>query len=167
MRLSLIILLGVVFLGKATAQEDKYKALFLYKFMQNFEFPSMKIGDEYRIEVVGNSSVFDQLVSITEGKEVFGKPISVTKHTPGSSMRDVCVLFLSNKDKDLFESLHSEAIKNSTILIGETPGLGEKGAALNFTVKQGKIGFEMNTKTMDALNVKVSSSLKSLAILVD
>ncbi len=152
---------------RTMAQEDKYKALFLYKIMQNLEFPHGKIVDKYRVGVVGNSKVFDYLVNMANNKEIFGNPISIERYTSSSDMSDFCLIFLSHKNKNQFEDLHSEALDHSAVLIGESFGLGKKGAALNFVLKDGKIAFEMNTKTFARSNVKVSASLSELALKVN
>ena len=152
---------------QAMAQEAKYKALFMYKFIQNFEYPKGKIGDTYTIGVIGNDEVLNQLQSLTKGRKVNGKSIEVSRFTPGASMKNLCALFLSHKSRDLFGSLSKAALENSTVLISETPGLGKKGSPINFTTAQGKLAFELNIQKMQSTNVQVSASLKALALIIE
>lgn len=157
-----VLLLVVSF--QALSQEEKYKALFIYKFVKNLEFPEGKINDAYVIGVVENENVFRELSELTQGRKINGKPIVIKKHTAASSVSDFCLLFLSHEKQELFESLNNEALRNSVVLVGDTPGLGKKGAAINFAHAQNRLGFEINDKSLAASNVKCSSSLRLLAI---
>ncbi len=161
--LSILILLSF----QVQAQDEKFKALFMYKFAQNFEYPGGKLGDTYTIGVIGSEAMVSQLQTLTAGRKIGGLPIDVQSYTPGSSMRDIAMVFIAHRSRDLFESVSKQASNNSTVVVTETPGLGAKGSAMNFITNSGKLAFEMNVGSLDAANVKVSSTLRSLAILVD
>ncbi|MEQ9404614.1 MAG: YfiR family protein [Cyclobacteriaceae bacterium] len=164
-RLLYSILIIISFQG--LAQDEKYQALFLYKFIQNLEFPEGKIVDDYKVGITGNNELRDQLITLTEGRKINGRGISITEYTPGDPISEFCILFLSNQDNDLVEALKEEALTNSVVLVGETPGLAKKGASLNFSRAQGRLGFEMNATRLESSNVKSSSSLKMMATQVD
>jgi hypothetical protein len=149
------------------AQDEKYMALFMYKFVQNLEFPNGKIGNEYVIGVVGSDEVYNQLSQLTSSRKINGKPISVVKFNPGGDVSSLCLLFLSHDNIELFDSLNPDVQNNAAILVGETPGLAKKGAALNFSRAQGRLGFEMNLETIESMGVKTSNTLKLQAMLVN
>lgn len=160
-----VLLLVISF--QAVSQEGKYKALFIYKFVKNLEYPEGKIDDSYVIGVVENESVFNELTELTKGRKINGKPVVIQNYTPESKLADLCLLFLSHQRQDLFETINGDAQKNSVVLVGDTPGLGKKGAAINFAHSQNRLGFEINNQSLSMSKVKVSSSLKLLAIADD
>jgi len=45
-------------------------------------------------------------------------------------------------------------------------GLGQKGSCINFKVVDGKLKFELNQAVIGTSNLKVSSQLSSMAILI-
>jgi hypothetical protein len=55
----------------------------------------------------------------------------------------------------------------STLIITEKPGLARQGAAINFVVQENKTKFELNKGNAEKYDLKVSSNLLSLAIVVD
>jgi len=52
------------------------------------------------------------------------------------------------------------------LTITDGNGLGQKGSCINFKVVDGKLKFEMNQGTLTGSNLKVSSQLSSMAILI-
>ena len=155
------------FISSSHAQIEKFQALFMYKFLQNFEWPVNKNADAFKIGIIGDDALKSELTKLVSGRTVQGKSINVTSYTPGSSTTSFCMIFLGDKRKDLFESLNRTSTSSSTIVITESPGLGKKGAAINFVTVGGSLKFEMNSSTFSSANVKASGSIKSLAILVN
>lgn len=69
---------------------------------------------------------------------------------------------LSNKIDEIASSLSG----NPVLIVTDKPGMAQKGAAINFVEKDGKIKFELNQQATSDKGLKVSGSLSSLAILV-
>lgn len=151
----------------AFGQLEKYKAIFMYKFAQNFEWPANKITNSYKIGVLGNNAMYDELTKLIDGRSINGKPIQVIRYAYGDSQTDLCMLFISKDDKDSFDVLKSDATKNSVVIVGESAGLAKRGAPVNFVNSGGALKFELNESSLNACNVKASGSIKSLAILVN
>ncbi len=150
----------------ANAQIEKYQALFMYKFLQNFEWPAGTVDGGFKVGVLGSDEVQSQFSKLVNGRSIGGKSIEVIKYTPGSSTAGLCMVFISNKNKDLFESIQKTALGSSTVVVCESPGLAKKGAAVNFVTAGGSLKFELNESSLEASKVKASSTIKALAILV-
>ena len=163
-----ILIIGLMIMTyQANAQAEKFKSLFMYKFLQGMEWPDGKVGDKYVVAVLGDQKIIDNLQVVLKGRNVKGKMVEVKNYVPGTSLTGVSVLFIANSKKDLFESLQKEAVSSSTVLIMESPGFGSKGACMNFVNAQGKLKFEMNQKIFDEMNIKVAGNISSLAIKVE
>ncbi|MEM6358848.1 MAG: YfiR family protein [Bacteroidota bacterium] len=148
-------------------QVEKYKALFIYKFVQGMEWPVSKVSDTYKITVLGDDAVFNQLKTMIKGRFVNGKEIEVSKYKPGTPLENYVILFLGHSKRSLFENLQKEAVSSSTVLITETPGFAQKGSFINFNVESSKLKFELNKSSFNTSSVKVSGTLESLATIVN
>ncbi len=167
MRHILSFLLIITFSLLAQAQMEKYKAIFLYKFAQNFEWPSNKNSDNYTIGVFGDLSLQDELARLTNGRTINGKPIEVVKFVPGNSLDPLCILFIADKNKDTIDLMSKAGKASNTVIVSESPGLSKKGACINFVNNGNSLKFELNEANLNESNVKASGSIKSLAILVN
>ncbi len=54
-----------------------------------------------------------------------------------------------------------------TLIVTEKSGLAAQGAAINFIIVDNKLKFEANTKSINKADLKVSSQLLKLAILIE
>ncbi|MBA4057362.1 MAG: DUF4154 domain-containing protein, partial [Marivirga sp.] len=54
----------------------------------------------------------------------------------------------------------------SVLTITDANGLGQRGSCINFKVVDGKLRFELNQGVVAGSNLKVSSQLSSMAILI-
>ncbi|MEO9484755.1 MAG: YfiR family protein [Ekhidna sp.] len=167
MRYILSFLLIITFSLLAQAQMEKYKAIFLYKFAQNFEWPSDKISENYKIGIFGDVPLYDELIKLTNGRTINGKSIEVVKYTPGNDLGTLCILFISDKNKDTIELMSKAGKASNTVIVGESPGLSKKGACINFISNGNSLKFELNETNLKESKVKASGSIKSLAILVN
>ena len=79
---------------------------------------------------------------------------------------DCHVLFISNgSEKEFFSSI--EHIQQKNILtVGDKQGLARKGSVINFIVVNNKVQFEINTKSAERANLKISSQLLKIARIV-
>ncbi|MEP5614233.1 MAG: YfiR family protein [Cyclobacteriaceae bacterium] len=165
MKYIIITIIGLSLSISSFGQESKYKALFIYKFMQNIEWPADKVASQYTVAVLGDSEVLDQLTTLTSGRKINGKSISVVSYS--GSISGVNLLFLSRNNEDQFDSINKEAISNAVVLVTESKGFAKKGATINFNNEGGKLKFEMNPATLSASGLTASGSIKSLAVLVN
>ncbi len=148
------------------AQEDKYKALFMYKFIQNFEWPASKNSGEYKVGVLGDNGIIDQINTLTAGRMVNNKAIKAVNYSQQESLDDYAIVFIAASEKDKLSSLSDQSVSASTVLISESPGSGKEGAFVNFIESGGKLKFEMNLSRFDKAGINVAGSIKSLAVLV-
>ena len=167
MRHLIITILFITSSLSSMAQLEKYKAIFLYKFAQNFKWPSDKISDSYKIGIYGDNNLYDELSTLVNGRSIDNKPMEVVKYMPQDNNSDLCMLFISDDYRDSFELLSKSAKINSTVIVGESSGLAKKGAPLNFVTSGGSLKFELNESSLNEYKVKVSGSIRSLAILIN
>ena len=77
------------------------------------------------------------------------------------------MLFI-NADHDISVSELADKLKNkSTLVVTEKPGMAKQASAINFIVVNSRQKFELNKKNAEKYNLRVSSNLVSLAVLVE
>ncbi len=146
------------------AQEDMFKALFMYNFTKNIEWPeSYKQGD-FVIGVLGNSPIISELNKIASRKKAGSQTIVVKKFGSANDISQCHILFLpTNKSTSLSDVI--EKLKSTpTLIITDKEGLAKQGAALNFIKVDGKQKFEINKINIENSTLKVNSYLVSLGI---
>jgi YfiR/HmsC-like len=150
----------------AHAQEDKFKAIFVYKFLQTIQWPAGKPMDKYLIGVVGSGAMKSELTALATVKKVQSKDIVVETYNPVRATQYHIVYETKDASQET-EKLSQEAVKNSSVLITESPGLSSSGSFLNMIVSGGKIKFEMSRQRFADAKVKTSKELEMLAVMVD
>ncbi len=65
-----------------------------------------------------------------------------------------------------FDVIKSSVTGKSVLTVTDGNGMGEKGSCINFKVIDGKLKFELNQATVSGSNLKVSTQLSSMAILI-
>ncbi len=166
MRLKKTILLTIIaalLVGyKAQAQDlSKYHALFIGKFVDYIEWPGGKEG--LTIGVVGNSRVLPELQTTVEQR---GK--AKLKKISGVADASGCdIIYLPSTQGKLFSTIKSAIEGKGVLLVTEDESYAAQGAGISFYTEGGKLKFIINKSATEAQNLKISSSLLSLAKLVN
>lgn len=151
-----IIALSLLALTGTPREEARIKALFIQTIMRNMEWPASKDEGTYKIGVIGDVYVVEQIKSLTNNKLINNKSVQVFNYTSDVKMEDLNILFISKTLSDMYPDFHKVAVPNSVLVVTEDKGLGEKGAAINFTTKGTKFNFEYNLETLNASAIKAS-----------
>lgn len=77
------------------------------------------------------------------------------------------MLFLSDAFAPQIEELNRFLGSRNVLTVADTPGLGARGAAVNFYMSDDKLRFEINRESLKRSGLYVSSQLLKLATLVD
>ncbi|MEO1052927.1 MAG: YfiR family protein [Bacteroidota bacterium] len=161
-----VLLIGLISF-KSPAQVHKFKAIFVYKLMQNIQWPQTKAQEKYKLGIVGKDDIEKYLNEIFETRKVNNKSVEVRIYKPGESVEGFHMIYVPDKSKAAVDGLREEARKHAVVLVGESPGIAQQGANLNLLTDGGKLKFEMNKAYFDQSNIKVQNTMSSLAILVE
>ena len=149
--------------SKAYAQTDpaKIKAVFLYNFVTYMKWPDAP--PKITICVYGDEQVNKILNYI--GKKNAG---FVSKIITAPDQATNCqVVFTGESKKGHIDDV-LKAIGNRPILtVSDTNGFTDKGGAVGFVTKGGKIKLEIDTKRLETAKLKASYKLLELAVIVE
>lgn len=142
----------------SVAQDEKFQAIFLYKFIENINWPDAR--KNLVVGIVGETHVQDEFEKILQSRN--NSAISVKKIT--SAEAATCdIVFLPEKQNSMFNTIVENTSKKSILIVTEAAGLTKKGACISFLKDKNKLGFAVNKSTLDLRSLRVSSSLLNLS----
>lgn len=151
-----LVLLLVSMSFNSHAQEDKFKALFIYKFAEYIEWADG--GANTTIGVVGNTAVFDELSNFAASKE----NINVIKISGTGDVGKCRIIFLPQNQSGQADSYASTIGDKGILLVSDKKELTGKGSDIGFYTEGGKLRFLISEK--DIRRKKMTPSGKLLAL---
>lgn len=153
----------------AVAQEKpvhEIHSAMLYNFIKYVQWPNEGEGGEFVVGVMGDDDVFNTLKQWYDGKPKGGKKYVIKKLASPADAATCAVIYLGKSKSNQFDGIKSSITGKPVLTITNGNGLAQKGSCINFKVIDGKLKFEMNQGTFTSSNLKVSSQLSSMAILI-
>ncbi len=170
MKQKLVFLLFILFIGTtehAFSQMTKFKALFLYNFTQNVEWPSSGGSNEFIITVIGDKEMASELNKLAKVKKVGSKTMVIRSIDQVKDVEDTHLIYLSTNKSNLISMLSAEHKDKPVLLISSDQGLCAKGAGISFTIVDGKLRYEICETNIQNHGLKVNNKLISLGIPVN
>jgi len=155
--------------GMASAQEraiHEVYSMMVFNFTKYVQWPDHTGSGEFVIGVIGNNEIYNTLSSWYGGKPRGSKTYVIKKFNSAAEVTDCNVIFIDKSKSGEFDAVNNKIAGKGTLLITDKNGLGTRGSAINFKMVDSKLKFELNQKAVESANLKVSSSLTSMAILI-
>lgn len=163
--LSLAVLASVNSFAQDRPVHEVY-SMMMVNFVKYVQWPNQASGGEFVIGVVGNTEIYNTLNAWHGGKERGGKTYVIKKFNSSADLSECDVVYIDRSKSGEFEAISNKVKGKNTLIITDKAGLGEKGSAINFRTIDNKLKFELNQKAVEASNLKVSSALSSMAIVI-
>jgi len=141
-------------------------AAMLYNFIKYIQWPNEGEAGEFVVGVIGDDNVFNTLKAWYDGKPKGSKKYVIKKLGSPAEASDCQVVYVGKSKNKEFDTIKTSTTGKSILTITDGNGLGQKGSCINFKVVDGKLKFELNQATVTGSNLKVSSQLSSMAILI-
>lgn len=153
--------------GQAYNQEATLKAAFIYNFTKYIEWETDDDNqNSFTIGIIGPSAVDEPLGEIAQKNTVRNRKI-IVRHFNSPEEIDYCnILFIPKKNQFTLQSVLNK-VNKGTLTISEEAGFAKQGTAFNFVLVNDKLKFEANLKALYSANLKASSQLLKLAIIID
>lgn len=152
--------------AQTTEKEANLKAAFIYNFTEYIDWQTSNNSGDFVIGVIGNSPLSASLKEIAARNRVKNKRIIVKTFDQPSEIEFCNILFIPKNSNFSLK----EILKNTSpgmLTISEEEGYGEMGTGFNFLIRNNKLKFEANLKALARSDLKVSSQLLKLAIIVN
>jgi len=162
-----LILSGTLLLSTyLQAQDKKFHSVFIYNFTKYIEWPSAYNSGDFIIGVLGKSDITQNLQEMANMKTVGKQKMVVKVFNSVNEIGKCNMLFIPTSQSDQIGLVKSRLSNSATLIISEKNGLGRKGSGINFVVENGRWRFELNRSVVENQNLKVSSELDKLAIVI-
>lgn len=150
---------------KMTVSPEKFYAYSIYNFSKNTEWPVTSTNSVFKIAIVGNQLVYNELKKLTANRKIGNTSIQVDYYKKSTDLTAYShIVFLSTLQSGKIKPI-KDALQNESILfVTEREGMGKYGSCISFFVTdKGKIEFELIAQNFAANKLKVSNNLKTLA----
>ncbi|MTI22425.1 YfiR family protein [Fulvivirga sp. RKSG066] len=138
--------------------------MMIYNFLKYVQWPGDLNSGEFVIGVIGDDDVFNTLNTWYGNKDRGDKKLIVKNYNSASEVGSCQLLYIGNKAD--FEAVNQKVSGQPTLTVTGKNGLGEKGSCINFKVVNNRLKFELNQGSVDTNNLKVSSQLTAMAIMI-
>ncbi|MBS1489295.1 MAG: YfiR family protein [Bacteroidetes bacterium] len=171
MKKAKVLVFAVLFAGSFMAQAQdrpvhEVYSMMVFNFVKYVQWPAGDNSQEFIIGVIGNNDIYNTLNTWYGGKAKGNKKYVIKKFANASELTECQVVFIDKSKSGEFESVNNKVKGKSTLIVTDRTGLGAKGSCINFKTVDEKLRFELNQQAIEASNLKVSSALASMAILI-
>lgn len=169
MKRFLILIIAIVSINICKAQDARFKALFIYNFTKEIEWPAGDKSGDFVICIVNQNDVLNQIKTVTNGKMVGSSPITVVgvKSIEEISKCQILYLPFSDSKADKLGAALAKVGESPTLVLSDRPGSLKNGSCINFLLVDDKIKFEISKKSIADRKLQVSANLLKLAISVE
>jgi hypothetical protein len=156
-------------LTPAEALEVSVKAASIYKFLSYVEWPPGTFtapNAPFVIGVMNADELADELERITAGRLAGEHPLVIRRVKPGDPHTGQHVLFVGRAAGESLAQVFKNTPHKGLLTISETTGGLGQGSVINFRLHEGRVRFEVSLATAEKNNLKISSRMLPVAILV-
>jgi hypothetical protein len=163
-RLVLLILFIFAASFSGFSQISNAQAMFLYNFSRLIKWPESGTQTEFVFGVLGNQEVYNNLVTITNGKKV-GTQSIVVKYFKDSREITACqVIFVANNKLAQFNEVLGKVQNKSSLIVTEKQGMISSGSTIDFVVADNKLRYMVSEENARKNNLVLSRNLQDMAV---
>ncbi len=171
MKATKVVLAGLaMMIGSMTFAQERpiheVYSMMVFNFVKYVQWPTNDNSKEFVIGVVGNTEIYNTLTAWYGGKAKGAKTYIIKKFNNASEVTDCQVVFIDRSKSSEFAAVNEKVKGKGTLVVTDRNGLGSKGSCINFKTVDEKLRFELNQQAIEASNLKVSSALTSMAIMI-
>lgn len=147
--------------------EYKIKAGYLYNFTKFITWPEDN-SETFNLCIVGDDP-FGELINPIEQRAAFGHPIKLFRLARFTDEQRCHILFISTSIKDTV-LLKGMLVIHDTVkplTVGENQDFVVQGGMIGFINKEGRIKLQINLKTLQQSDLKISAKLLEVADIVE
>ena len=154
------------FAARQEMNEYEWKSRFLYNVCVYAEWPAAAFAandSPIVIGIVGKDPFGESMTKIFGENTAQKRKIEIKKFDAVKNIKDCHILFLPATEKENLAAALAKLKGTNTLLIGESEGLGAKGAVLNLLIEdKQKVKVEFNADAAERAGIKLSSKLVKL-----
>ena len=163
----------ISFAGAVRAQDSpseyELKAAFVYNFAKFVDWPPSvysKPESPFAICILGDDPFGSVIDDTLRGKTIADHPVVIRRDKDAAAARRCQIVFVSASEKhrlpNIFESLKGASV----LVVGDVDGFAAAGGAIELTLENSRVGFDINPGAAAGAGLHISSKLLALATIV-
>jgi hypothetical protein len=157
-------------LGQQSIQvtPSRFIAYSLYNFSKFIDWPADMTKNTFQICVVGDKSVYTELVKLAENKKQGNATYQITFSKNVEEIKGFNhIIYLSNLYSGKVKALASSESNKGVLFVTEREGMTKQGSAISFlTDVNGSMGFEIAKSNAEKNSLSIQKQLERLAMKV-
>ena len=162
----LLLLLAMGAQGQERADDREAKGAYLYQFGGYVQWPNSAFArpdSPVVIAVAGADGLYEQLVQSVSGRTLGRRPVSARRLQRGEALAGIHMLFIGNGAGAWRTELLAQARKLPVLVVTESERGLPPGSAINFTVVDKRLRFDVSLDAAEANGLKLGALLLSAA----
>jgi len=146
--------------------EYRVKAAFLYNFAKFVTWPAQVFPapDAPLVFCLAGDDPFEELLDVTtKDRKVEGRPILVRRLPADAQLAGCHLVFSSETDGARVAHVLQRAAGAGALTVGEAQDFLPQGGMIRLLVEEGKVRFDISTRSAEQAGLRVSSQLLKLA----
>ncbi len=144
---------------------SKVQAMYIYNFTRYIDWPENYKANDFVIGVLAASELFEELKNFTLNKRVGNQAISVVYFNDIKDIKQCHILYIPSSGDMQFGDILRKVNDYSNLIISETKGFTNSGAAISFILEDNKLAFELNSDNAAKYGLRISSTLCNMALM--
>ena len=142
--------------------EYDVKIALVHKLAVVTDWPASAASGPFRLCVLGNAR-FGGALDVLRGETVNGRALVLDQQPGFDELRNCNLLYVTASDKAALSRIAGQLAGLPVLLIGESEGALDAGAAINLTRKKNRIVLEVDLAALARAHLTVSSKLLRFA----
>jgi len=148
------------FVVKAQSLEYNVKAIYLEKFARFTKWNNGIKGENFVIEVFGNSPFNGELEKLAAKTKIKNKPVKIIYSNEIDLVGNNNLLFICSSEKNKIPSIVKKLESSNILIVSNTEGSCKKGVHLSFYIDNfEKIKYEVNPAALKKSNLSIEMTL--------
>ncbi|HPF59059.1 MAG TPA: YfiR family protein [Candidatus Competibacteraceae bacterium] len=164
----LIIALLMRPLGAEVYSEYVLKAAYLYNFTKFVEWPQgvFPAANSPLVICIAGADSFGDALTTLDGKMVEGHPVEVRLFFLAARPDQCHVVFIGRSEQGQFKAMLAKLARLPILTVSDISNFSQAGGIIGFFEAEKRIRFSINIAAAEQANLKLSSQLLKLAVIV-
>lgn len=144
--------------AKTQTTNHKVYSLFVINIAKYTSFPN--IGSDFKIVVLGKSSVYEELQKVATTKDLNGKKMNIMQVDEVAKIDEPQIIYLSDGKSSSLTEVIKRFEGKSVMIISEREGLFKRGAGISFVVSEdNKLRVDINNTDLGKRQIRLSQNI--------
>ncbi len=148
--------------------EYAVKAAYLYNFLKFVEWPEGRLpaeGEPFVVCILGRDP-FGAAIDRIEERTVRGHPLRLIREPSPEQLAGSHIVFVGEDREDDLDDLLQDLARGGALTVGDLDGFAESGGVIGFTIRDNRVGLDVNIRAADRARLRISAKLLELANVV-